>query len=151
MHVAQHCWNSLIALNQDHLTLALHVCLLRRPSSPSTSVGQPLQVSKLALLSLMAIFRDILPGYKIRKLSDEELQVQVTKAVKKVRDFEKTLLKAFQAYLKLLRTSANATAASTKRRRYVTQTSRHCSGRLAEMYSSAANQGTACGLNAVLQ
>jgi hypothetical protein len=127
MHVAQRYWNSLIALNQDHLTLALHVCLLGCPSSPSSSVGQPLQVSKLALLSLMAIFRDILPGYKIRKLSDEELQVQVTKAVKKVRDFEMTLLKAFQAYLKLLRTSANATAASTKRRRYVTQTSRHCS------------------------
>lgn len=65
----------------------------------------------------MAVFRDILPGYKIRKLSEQELQVQVTKAVQKVRDFERTLLKAFQAYLKLLRSAATAAGVPTKHTR----------------------------------
>lgn len=62
-----------------------------------------MQISRLALLSMMTVFKDILPGYKIRKLTDQELDVKVTKGVQKLRDFEMTLLKAFQAYLKLLR------------------------------------------------
>ena len=75
------------------------------------------QVSRLALLSLMAIFRDILPGYKIRKLTDAELAGTVTKGVQKMRDFEATLLKAFQAYLKLARSIATSATAPTKHQR----------------------------------
>lgn len=63
------------------------------------------------MLSLMTIFKDVLPGYKIRSPTEQELQVKVTKAVQKLRDFERTLLKAFQAYLKLLRSVANSTSA----------------------------------------
>lgn len=33
-------------------------------------------VVRLALLSLMAVFRDILPGYRIRSLTEEEAQVR---------------------------------------------------------------------------
>ena len=37
----------------------------------------PLQVSRLALLSLMAVFKDISPGYRIRPPSEQELQIKV--------------------------------------------------------------------------
>ena len=67
---------------------------------------------------MLTVFRDILPGYKIRKLTDAELQVTVTKGVQKIRDYESTLLKAFQAYLKLLRSvvTGGAAAAPVHRR-----------------------------------
>ena len=76
-----------------------------------------MQISRLALLSMLTVFRDILPGYKIRKLTDAELQVTVTKGVQKIRDYESTLLKAFQAYLKLLRSVATGGAAAPVHRR----------------------------------
>lgn len=60
---------------------------------------------------MMTVFRDVLPGYKIRKLTDAELEVKVTKGVQRTRDYEMTLLKAFQAYLKLLRSIASNAAA----------------------------------------
>lgn len=69
------------------------------------------QIARLAMLSLAAVFKDILPGYRIRALSDAELAVKVTKTVQKVRDYEEALLKAFLAYVKLLRAVAADTTA----------------------------------------
>lgn len=39
------------------------------------------QVVRLALLSLLAVFRDILPGYRIRSLTEEEQEVGAQLAV----------------------------------------------------------------------
>jgi Nucleolar complex-associated protein len=39
------------------------------------------QVSKLALVSLLTVFKNIVPGYKIRELTDKELEVKVWLAV----------------------------------------------------------------------
>ena len=66
----------------------------------------------------MAVFKDILPGYKIRELSDSELAVKVTKVVQKMRDYEMALLKAFQAYVKLLRRVAEDTSQPINSSRY---------------------------------
>lgn len=67
-------------------------------------VGVPLvQVQRLALLSLSSIFKDILPGYRIRDLTEEEQAVKVTKSVQKLRDYENALLRGFQSYVKVLR------------------------------------------------
>jgi nucleolar complex protein 3 len=78
-----------------------------------------LQVSRRALLSLMAVFSDILPGYRIRKLSDAELDVKVTKAVQKTRNYEAALLKAYQSYVRLLRGVVSSPSAATNHRRCV--------------------------------
>lgn len=59
-----------------------------------------MQVARLALLSLVAVFKDVLPGYRIRLPTEKELAMQVSKEVRKLRDFESALLKHFQAYLK---------------------------------------------------
>ena len=54
------------------------------------------QVARLAMLSLAAVFKDILPGYRIRPPTDKELSMAVSKEVKKLRDHESALLRAYQ-------------------------------------------------------
>lgn len=48
------------------------------------------------MLSLAAVFRDILPGYRVRLPTEKELAVAVSKEVKKLREFESALLRAYQ-------------------------------------------------------
>ena len=56
-----------------------------------------MQVARLAMLSLAAVFRDILPGYRIRPPTEKELAMAVSKDVRKLRDHESSLLRAYQA------------------------------------------------------
>ncbi|XP_006660073.1 nucleolar complex protein 3 homolog [Oryza brachyantha] len=60
------------------------------------------KVVKLGLMSLLAVFRDIIPSYRIRQLTDKELAVEVSKDVKKMRYYEYTLLRSYKAYLQKL-------------------------------------------------
>jgi nucleolar complex protein 3 len=53
-------------------------------------------VARLAMLSLAAVFRDILPGYRVRLPTEKELAVAVSKEVKKLREYESALLRAYQ-------------------------------------------------------
>ncbi len=57
------------------------------------------QVARLALLSLLAVFRDVLPGYRIRPPSDKELAMPVSRDVRRTRDHEAGLLRLYQARL----------------------------------------------------
>ncbi|KAG0170744.1 hypothetical protein DFQ28_003874 [Apophysomyces sp. BC1034] len=57
-------------------------------------------VKKLSLLTQLAVYKDIIPGYRIRALTDKEEGVQVSKDVKKLREFEKSLLRNYELYLK---------------------------------------------------
>ncbi|KAI9492352.1 nucleolar complex-associated protein-domain-containing protein [Zychaea mexicana] len=57
-------------------------------------------VKKLALLTQLAVYKDIIPGYRIRPLTEKEEAVKVSKEVKKLREFEKTLLSNYESYLK---------------------------------------------------
>lgn len=59
-------------------------------------------VQKLALLTQLAVYKDIIPGYRIRPASDKEREIKVSKDVKKLRNFEEALLKNYQAYLQAL-------------------------------------------------
>eukprot|EP01088_Endostelium_zonatum_P010573 TRINITY_DN2407_c0_g7_i1.p1 TRINITY_DN2407_c0_g7~~TRINITY_DN2407_c0_g7_i1.p1 ORF type:complete len:1021 (-),score=347.95 TRINITY_DN2407_c0_g7_i1:35-3097(-) len=90
------------------------------------------QIRKLALLSELAIFKDILPMYKIRVRTQEELnpqkapkgkgqqtQNQLTREVRLKYEFEKTLLKHYQAFLQSLETIIkDLTAKPTRRQRH---------------------------------
>ncbi|XP_076311542.1 nucleolar complex protein 3 [Tachypleus tridentatus] len=57
---------------------------------------------KLAALSLLEIFCDILPSYKIRVPTEKEKVQRVKKDIKKLRDFEERLLKLYKHYLERL-------------------------------------------------
>lgn len=57
-------------------------------------------VKKLALLTQLAVYKDIIPGYRIRPLTALEEETQVSREVKKMREFEKALLSNYELYLK---------------------------------------------------
>jgi hypothetical protein len=65
-------------------------------------------VRRLALLSLTAVLKDIIPGYRIRPPSDGELATKQKKDVKKLRDFESALLRGHQRFLQLLEHTAKS-------------------------------------------
>ncbi|CEP07336.1 hypothetical protein [Parasitella parasitica] len=57
-------------------------------------------VKKLALLTQLAVYKDIIPGYRIRPLTALEEETQVSRDVKKMREYEKSLLGNYELYLK---------------------------------------------------
>jgi nucleolar complex protein 3 len=59
-------------------------------------------VKKLALGTQAAVYRDIIPGYRIRQLSDEDMSGKVSKDVRKLRDFEQSLLSSYRNYVQML-------------------------------------------------
>jgi nucleolar complex protein 3 len=58
--------------------------------------------SRLAIMSLLAIFKDILPAYRIRIPTAKEMAVKVSKETKKIWDAERNLLNFYQRFLQLL-------------------------------------------------
>ena len=59
-------------------------------------------VRKLAILSQVLVFKDIVPGYRIRELTDKEKADKVSQVVQRTRDFEQGLVSAYLTYLKAL-------------------------------------------------
>lgn len=88
----------------------LGMALLEDPESNIKSLKEMLQITndddhaivKLGLLSLLAVFKDIIPGYRIRLPTEKELEMTVSKVVKKTRYYESTLLSSYKAYLQKL-------------------------------------------------
>lgn len=66
-------------------------------------------ISKLAIISLLAIFRDILPTYRIRLPTEAERNVKVSKETKQLWDYERNLLHHYQEYIVLLEKTWNGT------------------------------------------
>ncbi|KAK4285685.1 hypothetical protein QN277_002353 [Acacia crassicarpa] len=99
------------AFENKKLKLAeLGNALLTNPESNIKLLKEMIQIAKendqsivkLGLLSLLAVFKDIIPGYRIRLLTEKELEMKVSKTVKKMRYYESTLLSAYKAYLQRL-------------------------------------------------
>lgn len=73
-----------------------------------TTATQPEPVSndpiirQLAILSQLAVFKDIIPGYRIRPLTELEKAEKVGQMVARTRDWEQGLVSLYQAYLRLL-------------------------------------------------
>lgn len=61
-------------------------------------------ITQAALLSCLVVFKDIIPGYRIRLPTEKEQEMKVSKVVKKMRFFESTLLSSYKAYLQRLLT-----------------------------------------------
>ncbi|WVZ57288.1 hypothetical protein U9M48_007693 [Paspalum notatum var. saurae] len=88
----------------------LGMAMLEDPESNIRSLNDMLSISndkdqkvvKLGLMSLLAVFKDIIPSYRIRQLTEKELAVEVSKEVKKTRYYEYTLIRCYKAYLQKL-------------------------------------------------
>ncbi|XP_053161910.1 nucleolar complex protein 3 homolog [Hemicordylus capensis] len=59
-------------------------------------------VQKLVMISLMEIFKDITPSYKIRPLTETEKNTKVRKETQKLREFEEGLVSQYKFYLENL-------------------------------------------------
>ncbi|EWC47035.1 hypothetical protein DRE_03797 [Drechslerella stenobrocha 248] len=59
-------------------------------------------IRKLALLTQVSIFRDIIPGYRIRPLTAEEQAIKVASDVRKLRNFEQSLVSSYKTYVDTL-------------------------------------------------
>ncbi|KAJ7948944.1 Nucleolar complex protein 3 like [Quillaja saponaria] len=96
--------------SKKHKFAELGNALLTDPESNIKFLKEMLQISrdndlaivKIGLLSLLAVFKDIIPGYRIRLPTEKELEMKVSKSVKKTRYYESTLLSAYKAYLQKL-------------------------------------------------
>ena len=74
--------------------------------APPDAPGKPrvpvhAYIRQLALLSLLAVFVDILPGYRIRPLSEQEAQERVSQEVARRRDWEQGLVVVYREYLEV--------------------------------------------------
>ncbi|NXG49950.1 NOC3L protein, partial [Psilopogon haemacephalus] len=59
-------------------------------------------VRKLVMVSLMEVFKDIVPSYKIRPLTEAEKATKVKKETQKLREFEEGLVSQYKFYLENL-------------------------------------------------
>lgn len=53
-------------------------------------------IQRVALLSAVAVLRDLIPAYRIRPLTEKELKMQVSKEVEVLREFERKLLAHYE-------------------------------------------------------
>lgn len=76
------------------------------PTVPAPSDGQaltvPYSIRGMALLSQLAVYKDITPGYRIRQLTAAEEAERVRDEVRRLREGEKMLVRNYKAYLKSL-------------------------------------------------
>ncbi|KAI9446221.1 nucleolar complex-associated protein 3 [Lactarius indigo] len=90
--------NSLGLLRRLH-TFSLHE--VSSPTRPEPVANDP-HIRKLAMLSQLAVFKDIVPGYRIRELTDKEKAEKVSQMVARTREWEQGLVGVYQNYLKCL-------------------------------------------------
>jgi nucleolar complex protein 3 len=59
-------------------------------------------ITMLGLATQLAVYKDIIPGYRIRPLSEDDLRTRISKDVRKVRNFEQAIVGGYQHYIKEL-------------------------------------------------
>jgi nucleolar complex protein 3 len=64
--------------------------------------SQNTTIKKLALTVQLAVYKDVIPGYRIRPLSEEDMETKVSKEVRKLRAYEQALVGGYQGYIKEL-------------------------------------------------
>merc|ERR1711977_768954 len=59
-------------------------------------------IKKLALRVQLAVYKDVIPGYRIRPLSEEDMETKGSKEVRKLRAYEQALVGGYQGYIREL-------------------------------------------------
>ncbi|WVN86488.1 uncharacterized protein L203_101652 [Cryptococcus depauperatus CBS 7841] len=68
----------------------------------------PASIRGLVFLSQLAVYKDLIPGYRIRELTDLEKAEKVRDEVRRLREGEKMLVRSYKGYLKTLETEIRA-------------------------------------------
>ncbi|KAF3356631.1 Serine/threonine-protein phosphatase T [Verticillium dahliae VDG1] len=75
-----------------------------------------MSIQKLALVTQMAVYKDIIPGYRIRPLAEKQQTEKTSKDVEKLRVYEQSLIKGYHAYILQLTKNAKADLPSSRRK-----------------------------------
>ncbi|OCH95527.1 nucleolar complex-associated protein 3 [Obba rivulosa] len=88
----------------------LHTFSLLEISTPShpEPVPNDVVIRRLTILSQLSVFKDIIPGYRIRALTDKEKAEKVSQMVQRTRDWEQGLVGVYQLYLRTLEAEVKA-------------------------------------------
>merc|ERR1711939_791534 len=95
-------------LNEDPEEHAGSFKKLAQISGPNS----PVPVQKLVLAALAAVYKDVIPGYRIRSYKEEDLGNKVSKDVRSTRHYEQALVTGYQAYVKHLASLAKGRKAT---------------------------------------
>ncbi|KAM0334258.1 hypothetical protein ACHAQA_001280 [Verticillium albo-atrum] len=87
-----------------------------RKAMAEFAVSKIMSIQKLALVTQMAVYKDIIPGYRIRPLAEKQQSEKTSKDVEKLRVYEQSLLKGYQAYIFQLTKNAKADLPSSRRK-----------------------------------
>ena len=85
-------------LNEDPEAHASSFKKLAQIATPES----PVAVQKLVLAAQTAVYKDNIPGYRIRIYKDEDLGSKVSKEVRTTRQYEQALVTGYQGYVKQL-------------------------------------------------
>ncbi|KAH9901302.1 nucleolar complex-associated protein 3 [Cubamyces lactineus] len=88
------------------------------PTHPEPVPNDPV-IRKLTMLSQLAVYKDIIPGYRIRALTEKEKAEKVSQMVQRTRDWEQGLVSVYQSYLRGLE-------AELKAKSELAETALHC-------------------------
>ncbi|KAF2993743.1 hypothetical protein E8E13_000717 [Curvularia kusanoi] len=73
-------------------------------------------VKKLALATSVTIFKDLIPGYRIRPIAEDAMGEKVSREVKKLRTFEQKLVSGYEAYVKQLAALCKSSGSSDEQK-----------------------------------
>ena len=59
-------------------------------------------IKKLGLATQLAVYKDAIPGYRIRPIGEGDMAEKLSKEVRRLRSFEQALVSSYQAYVKEL-------------------------------------------------
>ena len=65
-------------------------------------------IKKLALATQLAVYRDVIPGYRIRPTAEADAQAKLSKEVRRLRTFEQSLVAGYQDHVRELARLAKA-------------------------------------------
>ena len=57
-------------------------------------------VQKLVLATQLAVYKDVIPGYRIRPVAEDAPEEKLSKEVRKLRSYEQSLVAGYQAYVR---------------------------------------------------
>lgn len=74
---------------------------------------------QILIISLLKIYKDVIPGYRILPLTDAQQKEKVSKEVRKLRDFEQRLIQYYHHYIQLLTQFYNQGKSAQKGSKYL--------------------------------
>lgn len=92
--------------SQLGLLRRLHAFASASVTSPAhpQPIKNDVLIRKLAIISQLTVLLDVMPGYRIRPLTDLEKAEKVSQEVSRIREWEQGLVGVYQAYLRILET-----------------------------------------------